>query len=179
MHNTLKCRAKRGMGWSPTVPRDTRGESSRTQPWPWPLNAILRVEWRQHRPGYFWTSRLGQLSAVLLPSRILSFISMTLPGSAVWPSCWDHFFYAEPLWDFFSSATPTVVLNLPSLQTGVRKRNSVKFRPGRVGDALLPSLHQRVWSDSGPPLWVYLSVGCIGQISEFCLASSLLLLFLD
>ena len=37
-HDTLKCRAKRGMGWSPTVPRDTRGESSRTQPWPWPLN---------------------------------------------------------------------------------------------------------------------------------------------
>ena len=57
------------------------------------VNAILRVELRQHRPGYFWTSRLGQLSAVLLPSRILSFISMTLPGSAVWPSCWDHILY--------------------------------------------------------------------------------------
>ena len=35
-HNILKCRAKRGTGGSPTVPRDTQGESCRTQPWPWP-----------------------------------------------------------------------------------------------------------------------------------------------
>ena len=48
LHNTLKCCAKRGMGWSPTVPRDTRGESSRTQPWPWPLNfcKINTILWK-------------------------------------------------------------------------------------------------------------------------------------
>ena len=38
------CRASRGTsecyasGVGPTVTRDTLGESSRTQPWPWPLN---------------------------------------------------------------------------------------------------------------------------------------------
>ena len=47
--DSTPCRASRGTsecyasGVGPTVTRDTRGESSRTQPWPWPLNLCQKV----------------------------------------------------------------------------------------------------------------------------------------
>ena len=51
--DSTPCRASRGTsecyasGVGPTVTRDTRGESSRTQPWPWPLNLCQIVPHHQ------------------------------------------------------------------------------------------------------------------------------------
>ena len=50
----LNWHTKCGTGVGPTVPRDTRGESSRTQPWPWPLNSasVCLSVWSVHL--YWW-----------------------------------------------------------------------------------------------------------------------------